>query len=274
MKLALKLFILILALGLLGTYVIAKIREARIEARYPPIGQTVQVNGKNVQAYVTGSGPDLVMIHGSSGNMRDLILALEDTLAPHFRLIIFDRPGLGYSDRLSADGDKFIDQAMILRDAAKQLGAEKPIVLGHSLGGIISMAWATQAPDDLSALALISPVVMPFDTPTSTYYKMNKHPIIGPFINHFIGAFHYEGAIQNGLDEVFTPIPRLRVIGMGWALNWCCAPKQSKAMPDSAIKFMNKSARLRHNMIASPCPSKFCTAHWTPRFPPKSMPRG
>jgi pimeloyl-ACP methyl ester carboxylesterase len=147
------------------------------------------------------------MIHESSGNMRDLILALEDTLAPHFRLIIFDRPGLGHTDKLSSDGDKFIDQAMILRDAAKKLGAEKPIVLGHSLGGIISMAWATQAPDDLSALALISPVAMPFDTPNSTYYKMNKHPIIGPFINHFIGAFHYEGAIQNGLDEVFTPDP-------------------------------------------------------------------
>jgi pimeloyl-ACP methyl ester carboxylesterase len=147
------------------------------------------------------------MIHGSSGNMRDLILALEDTLAPHFRVIIFDRPGLGYSDRLSAQGDTFIDQAMILRDAAKKLGADKPIVLGHSLGGIVSMAWATHAPDDLSALALISPVVMPFDTPTSTYYKINKHPIIGPFVNHFIGAFHYEGAIQNGLDEVFAPDP-------------------------------------------------------------------
>ena len=205
MKLALNIFILILALTLLGTYIIAKIREARIEAHYPPMGKTVKVNGKNIQAYVTGSGPDLVMIHGSSGNMRDLILALEDTLAPHFRLIIFDRPGLGYTDRLSSDGDKFIDQAMILRDAAKKLGAQKPIVLGHSLGGIISMAWATQAPDDLSALALISPVAMPFHTPTSTYYKMNKHPMIGPFINHFIGAFHYESAIQNGLNEVFTP---------------------------------------------------------------------
>ena len=205
MKLALNIFILILALTLLGTYIIAKLREARIEAHYPPMGKTVKVNGKNIQAYVTGSGPDLVMIHGSSGNMRDLILALEDTLAPHFRLIIFDRPGLGYTDRLSSEGDKFIDQAMILRDAAKKLGAQKPIVLGHSLGGIISMAWATQAPDDLSALALISPVAMPFHTPTSTYYKMNKHPMIGPFINHFIGAFHYEGAIQNGLNEVFTP---------------------------------------------------------------------
>ena len=205
MKLALNIFILILSLTLLGTYIIAKLREARIEAHYPPMGKTVKVNGKNIQAYVTGSGPDLVMIHGSSGNMRDLILALEDTLAPHFRLIIFDRPGLGYTDRLSSDGDKFIDQAMILRDAAKKLGAQKPIVLGHSLGGIISMAWATQAPDDLSALALISPVAMPFHTPTSTYYKMNKHPMIGPFINHFIGAFHYEGAIQNGLNEVFTP---------------------------------------------------------------------
>jgi len=205
MKLALNIFILILSLTLLGTYIIAKLREARIEAHYPPMGKTVKVNGKNIQAYVTGSGPDLVMIHGSSGNMRDLILALEDTLAPHFRLIIFDRPGLGYTDRLSSDGDKFIDQAMILRDAAKKLGAQKPIVLGHSLGGIISMAWATQAPDDLSALALISPVAMPFHTPTSTYYKMNKHPMIGPFINHFIGAFHHEGAIQNGLNEVFTP---------------------------------------------------------------------
>jgi len=205
MKLALNIFILILSLTLLGTYIIAKLREARIEAHYPPMGKTVKVNGKNIQAYVTGSGPDLVMIHGSSGNMRDLILALEDTLAPHFRLIIFDRPGLGYTDRLSSDGDKFIDQAMILRDAAKKLGAQKPIVLGHSLGGIISMAWATQAPDDLSALALISPVAMPFHTPTSTYYKMNKHPMIGPFINHFIGAFHYEGAIQNGLNEVFSP---------------------------------------------------------------------
>ena len=205
MKLALKFIILVLILSSVGIYALAKVREARIEARYPPLGQIVEVNGKRVQAYVTGSGPDLVMIHGSSGNMRDLILALEDTLAPHFRVIIFDRPGLGYSDRLSAKGDTFIDQAMILRDAAKKLGADKPIVLGHSLGGIVSMAWATHAPDDLSALALISPVVMPFDTPTSTYYKINKHPIIGPFVNHFIGAFHYEGAIQNGLDEVFAP---------------------------------------------------------------------
>ena len=207
MKLALKFIILVLILSSVGIYALAKVREARIEARYPPLGQIVEVNGKRVQAYVTGSGPDLVMIHGSSGNMRDLILALEDTLAPHFRVIIFDRPGLGYSDRLSAKGDTFIDQAMILRDAAKKLGADKPIVLGHSLGGIVSMAWATHAPDDLSALALISPVVMPFDTPTSTYYKINKHPIIGPFVNHFIGAFHYEGAIQNGLDEVFAPDP-------------------------------------------------------------------
>ena len=207
MKLALKLIILLFVLSSLGMYTLAKVREARIEARYPPLGQMVEVNGKHVQAYVTGSGPDLVMIHGSSANMRDLIIALEDTLAPHFRVIIFDRPGLGYSDRLSAKGDTFIDQAMILRDAAKKLGADKPIVLGHSLGGIVSMAWATHAPDDLSALALISPVVMPFETPTSTYYKMNKHPIIGPYINHFIGAFHYEDAIQNGLNEVFAPDP-------------------------------------------------------------------
>ena len=128
--------------------------------------------------------------------MRDLILALEDTLAPHFRLIIFDRPDWDIVTAVR-DGDKFIDQAMILRDAAKQLGAENPSFWGIHWVDYFNGLGHT-GPDDLSALALISPVVMPFDTPTSTYYKMNKHPIIGPFVNHFIGAFHYEGAIQNG----------------------------------------------------------------------------
>ena len=90
MKLALKLFILILALSI-GHLCDCQDTRGADRARYPPIGQTVQVNGKNVQAYVTGSarfGDDPWI----SGNMRDLILALEDTLAPHFRLIIFDRP--------------------------------------------------------------------------------------------------------------------------------------------------------------------------------------
>ena len=254
MKLAFKLFILILALVVFGTYVIAKLREARIEARYPPIGQTVEVNGKHIQAYVTGSGPDLVMIHGSSGNMRDLILALEDTLATHFRVIIFDRPGLGYSDRMSHAGDKFIDQAMTLRDAAKKLGAEKPIVLGHSLGGIVSIAWATQAPDDLSALALVSPVVMPFDTPTSTYYKMNKHPIIGPFVNHFIGAFHYEGAIQVGLDEVFAPDPPPAGYREGMGVELVLRPKtiQSNARQRNQIHEQIRALEAQYDHVTVP----------------------
>jgi hypothetical protein len=84
MKLVAKLFIILVVLAILGTYSVAKMREARIEARYPPLGQTINVHGKRVQAYVTGTGPDLVMLHGSSGNMRDMILALEETLAPHF----------------------------------------------------------------------------------------------------------------------------------------------------------------------------------------------
>jgi len=254
MKLAVKLLILVIARGILGTYIIAKLREARTEARYPPIGQTVEVNGKRVQAYVTGSGPDLVLIHGSSGNMRDMILALEDTLAPHFRMIIFDRPGLGYSDTLSADGDKFIDQAMILRDAAKKLGAQKPIVLGHSLGGIVSMAWATHAPDDLSALVLISPVVMPFDTPTSTYYKMNKHPIIGPFVNHFIGAYHYEAAIQNGLDEVFAPDPPPQKNRHGMGVELVLRPKtiQSNARQRNQIREQIRALEADYDRVSVP----------------------
>lgn len=254
MKLVAKLFIILVVLAILGTYSVAKMREARIEARYPPLGQTINVHGKRVQAYVTGNGPDLVLLHGSSGNMRDMILALEETLAPHFRVIIFDRPGLGYSDRLSKEGDKFIDQAMILRDAAKKLGANRPIVMGHSMGGIVSMAWATHAPDDLSGLVLISPVVMPFQTPTSTYYKINKHPLIGPFVNHFIAAFNYNSIVADGINEVFAPQPAPANYREDMAVDLVLRPKtiQSNARQRNGIHEQIRALEAKYDNVSVP----------------------
>ena len=46
-------------------------REAAAAAAFPPVGQVVDVDGVKVHAQVMGNGPDLVMIHGASGNLRD-----------------------------------------------------------------------------------------------------------------------------------------------------------------------------------------------------------
>jgi hypothetical protein len=64
----------------------AQAHEARAEAAFPPEGQIITVDGHTVHAVVTGQGPDLVLIHGASGNTRDLTFDLAPRLARHYRL--------------------------------------------------------------------------------------------------------------------------------------------------------------------------------------------
>ena len=106
----------------------------------------IEVGKARVHAHVAGTGPDLVLIHGASGNVRDFTFALVGLLTARYRVIAFDRPGLGWSDDLGRDGLSPLVQADLLRAAAAQLGVRRPIVLGHSYGGAVAMAWALRDP--------------------------------------------------------------------------------------------------------------------------------
>ena len=119
----------------------ATAREAAFEAQFPTTGQLLEVNGTTIHAHVEGSGPDLILLHGASGNTRDFTFDLVDRLKDGYRVIAFDRPGLGWTDPI-ADNDNPIAQAELLRGAARQLDVINPIVLGHSYGGAVALAWA------------------------------------------------------------------------------------------------------------------------------------
>ncbi|PCH70206.1 MAG: alpha/beta hydrolase, partial [Rhodobacteraceae bacterium] len=110
-------------------------QEKLAEKNYPPQGQFIDVDGTRIHAVVMGSGPDLVLIHGSSGSTRDMTFSLAPQLAENFRVIVFDRPGLGWSERIGENGASLTQQAEILMKAAQKLGADKPIVMGQSYGG-------------------------------------------------------------------------------------------------------------------------------------------
>ena len=49
------------------------------------------MNGLRVHVQVAGTGPDLVLIHGASGNLRDVSFDLMDRLTPQYRVLAFDR---------------------------------------------------------------------------------------------------------------------------------------------------------------------------------------
>jgi pimeloyl-ACP methyl ester carboxylesterase len=133
----------------------------RIEAAVPGNGRFVEVDGEHFHYYDEGKGPALVMIHGLMGSSRNLTYALSGQLRQHFRVISVDRPGSGYSTRHPGTAADLPAQARQIAAFIQTLGLEKPLVLGHSLGGAIALALALDHPHAVSGLILVAPLTHP-----------------------------------------------------------------------------------------------------------------
>nr|WP_113910932.1 alpha/beta hydrolase [Roseovarius dicentrarchi] len=180
-------------------------REGQALRDFPPEGQLLDVDGTQVHAVVMGSGPDLVLIHGASGNTRDMTFSLAPRLAERYRVIVFDRPGLGYTERLNTTGATLRQQATLLRAAAQQLGAARPIVMGQSYGGAVALAWAAQSPDDVAALIPVAAASNPWDAPLSTFYRITSSRFGQAVIVPLITAFVPKSVVENAVEAVFDP---------------------------------------------------------------------
>lgn len=201
--------LLIGALALAGGAVVvdrrAAAREAAAEAAYPPEGQFVTVDGLRLHAVVAGSGPDLVLIHGASGNARDFTFDLVARLAPHYRVIALDRPGLGWSDEAGANGLSPLAQGDLLRRAAAQLGADRPLVLGHSYGGAVALGWALTAPEPPAGLVLVSAASMPWPGGLGGWYVINSSRIAAALVQPLVAAFVPETHVRTTVESIFAP---------------------------------------------------------------------
>ena len=183
-------------------------REAEIRRLYPPIGQLITVAGRRVHTLTMGAGPDVVLIHGASGQLRDL-LDLMQHLAPRFRVTAFDRPGLGYSDSLGLKGVAPGAQARHLAEAAGQLGITHPIVLGQSYGGTVALGWALHVTDTLAAaaLVLVSAPSLPWAGKLDWWYQLNNTwagRMIGPAL---ATALVTDGYLESLIPGLFAPNP-------------------------------------------------------------------
>lgn len=192
----------------------ATAREQAAEARWPPEGQIVTVGDRRVHAVVSGTGPDVVLIHGAGGNTRDFTYHLVGRLDDRYRVIVLDRPGLGYTDR-ARDGLDAVwsdraetpaEQAALLQAAVAQLGADRPIVVGHSYGGAIGLAWALDHPEAIAAYVSLAGVAMPWEGSLGGYYTvLGSAP--GGALAPLATAFATETQMRAAVEGVFAPQP-------------------------------------------------------------------
>jgi pimeloyl-ACP methyl ester carboxylesterase len=179
--------------------------ETASEATYPPLGELLTVDGLQVHALVKGNGPDLVLIHGAGGNLRDFDLDLIERLTSKYRVIAFDRPGLGHSTAI-ANGQDIRAQARHLQAAADQIGIKNPIVLGHSFGGGVAMGWALNRPETTRALVILSGATMPFPGEVDRWYRLTGGPF-SPLLNPAITLLANPARVQASLLATFAPDP-------------------------------------------------------------------
>ena len=95
---------LVIVFGVLVT--ITAIGVARIETAHPPAGHSSRLRAyacRWLSSGLPGADPAVVLIHGASGNMEDMRLALGEKLARSHCVILIDRPGHGWSSRPPGD---------------------------------------------------------------------------------------------------------------------------------------------------------------------------
>ena len=179
--------------------------EARIRAEYPPIGRFTEVWGLRVHYWEAGEGPPVVLVHGASGNLRDWTFDIAPRLAERFRVIAFDRPGFGYSDRPSVAGWDPAVQARVLQAAARRIGVEQPVVVGHSWGGALAMAWAVEFPRETRGVVSVSGVTVPYGGMVSILGAIGLDAVmVEAYMDRLLRRAR-EGGIRDFIARVFRP---------------------------------------------------------------------
>lgn len=139
--------------------------KSRIESALPPRGKFIDIDGNNIHYTDSGKGQPIVMIHGLTGQLNHFAYVLGEGLAKKYRVVLIDRPGSGYSTRTPGASASLANQAAVIMKVVRALDLKKPLLVGHSLGGALSLAAAIDHPDDIGALALIAPATQAADEP-------------------------------------------------------------------------------------------------------------
>ena len=102
-------------------------------------------SGVTLHYQQTGDGPDVVMIHGLTGNLAVWHLHIIPVLWDHFRITTYDLRGHGYSE-VTPSGYSADDMADDLLDLLDELGIERPALVGHSFGADVALYFARKYP--------------------------------------------------------------------------------------------------------------------------------
>jgi len=116
------------------------------------------VNGIHLHYQQIGRGPNVVMVHGITGNQAIWHLEIIPALMQEYRLTSYDLRGHGYSD-MPPSGYTTADHAADLNRLLDSLGIKRTDLVGHSFGAEIVLHYTILYPERVDRLVLVEPAI-------------------------------------------------------------------------------------------------------------------
>jgi pimeloyl-ACP methyl ester carboxylesterase len=192
--------------GALAMLALVNRRLARnAENDNPPAGQFLEIGGVRLHYVERGAGAPLVLLHGNGSMIQDFESSgLIDLAARNYRVIVFDRPGFGHSDRPRNVVWTPAAQAELINSALERLGVAHAIVLGHSWGASVAVALALKYPTLVQGLVLASGYYYPTFRPDVVAVSAPAVPLVGDVLRYTIAPI---------VSRVMWPLLMTKIFG-------------------------------------------------------------
>jgi pimeloyl-ACP methyl ester carboxylesterase len=194
--------------ALAASALVNRAMATRAERKNPPRGKFIEVRGLRLHYIEQGQGEALVLLHGNSGMIEDFTSSgIVAKAAQKYRVIVFDRPGFGHSERPRGTIWTHEAQADLIAEALSQIGVSHATVLGHSWGASIAVALGLRHPGMVSSLVLASGYYYP--TPRSDVLVLSgpSLPVIGDIMSHTISPLLGRLMQPFFTHKMFKPAP-------------------------------------------------------------------
>lgn len=232
------------AAGLVASLLYVHTQKRQAERDNPPQGKFVDVDGVRLHYIERGEGPAVVLLHGNGVFSADFDLSgIVESASRPYRVIAFDRPGFGHSDRPVLNQWTPEAQAKLLYKALHQIGVERPILVGHSWGTLVALAMALDYPKYIRAIALVSGYYYPSARPDVPLLSAPAIPGLGHLLRNtlapLIGRMMWGGIVK----RMFAPEPvpeRFRAMPMWMSLR----PSQLGASASETAMMIPAAKRL------------------------------
>lgn len=122
------------------------------QAKIKPYGQSVSVDGKNMNVLIQGNGEETVVLlpgYGTVAPGLDFKLLI-DELSPFYKVVAIEPFGYGLSDRTEKERttENIVSE---IHEAVKQLNIDRYILMAHSISGMYSLNYVNKYPNEVSA---------------------------------------------------------------------------------------------------------------------------